>query len=425
MFKNKCRNRRIPGPVGVGGNDDQIFSGIQSTNIRKNGVPFRVPGVLSTVNTQSQKTSGFQTFEGFLNGDQAGVGPGGHTVISAGKIAEVKYDTVCGIGGNIPINVRVAVPEYLSDVREPGGIQTGLGGDYGLFLNIKGQNPSGISHQAAEKGCVMAVSGGGINTEGTFRNMVGNKLVTKISHSKSLHGTPLCFHYFSGLNISITGKRKKVKAVKFHNFFKNKDGNPVVEGREMCYDKENDMERKKRGTEKKMDVYVENIVGRETTQAQRTMLTIWKIICGASLFMFCVMPMGGQLILSLLNLIMFIVSLCIVGYFSRKLSLMYEYTYANGEICFSRMTTNRRKKLFTCHMEKVEQVCFYKEFREPGQKAAYAKTRDYGTGTASDNLYVMIVRTDKGKEKIYFEPDAAFLDAMWRNSPRTVSKKRY
>ena len=185
------------------------------------------------------------------------------------------------------------------------------------------------------------------------------------------------------------------------------------------------MERKKRGTEKKMDVYVENIVGRETTQAQRTMLTIWKIICGASLFMFCVMPMGGQLILSLLNLIMFIVSLCIVGYFSRKLSLMYEYTYANGEICFSRMTTNRRKKLFTCHMEKVEQVCFYKEFREPGQKVAYAKTRDYGTGAASDNLYVMIVRTDKGKEKIYFEPDAAFLDAMWRNSPRTVSKKRY
>ena len=105
-----------------------------------------------------------------------------------------------------------------------------------------------------------------------------------------------------------------------------------------------------------MDVYVENIVGRTTTKSQRMMLTVWKVVCGISLFMFCVMPMGGQLILSLLNLVMFVVSLLVVGYFGRRLSLMYEYTYANGEITFSRMTTNRRKKLFTCHMEKVEQV---------------------------------------------------------------------
>lgn len=174
-----------------------------------------------------------------------------------------------------------------------------------------------------------------------------------------------------------------------------------------------------------MEVFVENIVERVTTKSQRTMLTIWKIVCGISLFMFCVMPMGGQLILGLVNLIMFVVSLLIVNYFSRRLSLMYEYTYASGEISFARMTTNRRKKLFTCHMEKVEQVCFYKELKESGQKNAYVKTRDYASGVPNDNLYVMIVRTEKGREKVFFEPDAEFLDAMWRNSPRIVSKKRY
>ena len=173
-----------------------------------------------------------------------------------------------------------------------------------------------------------------------------------------------------------------------------------------------------------MEVFVENIVERATTKNQRVMLTVWKVVCGIALFMFCVMPMGGQLILALINLIMFVVSLLIVSYFKRRLTLMYEYTYASGEISFARMTTNRRKKLFTCHMEKVEQVCFYKEYREPGQKSNYVKTRDYASGVPNDNLYVMIVRTEKGKERIYFEPDAEFLDAMWRNSPRIVTKKR-
>lgn len=171
-----------------------------------------------------------------------------------------------------------------------------------------------------------------------------------------------------------------------------------------------------------MDVYVENIVARVNTGHQQTMLKIWKVLCGISLFIFCAAPMFGQLILGLLNLVMFVVSLLVVNYLKRSLSTVYEYTYANGEMTFTRMTTNRRKKLFTCHMEKVVQVCHYKEFRR-SEHDKY-KVRDFGSGVPGDGLYVMVVNSENGKQLVYFEPDAEFLDAMWRTSPRIVSKKR-
>jgi len=39
------------------------------------------------------------------------------------------------------------------------------------------------------------------------------------------------------------GKGEKVKDVKFYNFFKNKQGNQVVDDKKMCYDKKNEMKR--------------------------------------------------------------------------------------------------------------------------------------------------------------------------------------
>ncbi len=160
-----------------------------------------------------------------------------------------------------------------------------------------------------------------------------------------------------------------------------------------------------------MDVYVECMVKREITAKQKMLKNLWIALVVIS---------GMASLVFLIFLPIFLVTLVLATYFKNRMDAIYEYTYLNGEITFTRMTTNRRKKLFACTMERVDQVCPAKEFRAPGQ--GFAKVRDFASGVKNDKVYVMVANTEKGKVKIYFEPDFEMLDAMWRNSPRIVKK---
>lgn len=165
-----------------------------------------------------------------------------------------------------------------------------------------------------------------------------------------------------------------------------------------------------------MDVYVECMVSRTVTSKQKMMKAMWIAMM--------VITFLASALFGMIFFLFFLLTWGLTVHFNNRMTAMYEYTYMNGEMTFTRMTTNKRKKLFTCDMDHVEQVCPYKEFRAPGNKNAFAKVRDFGSGVANDNLYIMVVNTEKGKIKIYFEPDADFLDAMWRHTPRIVTKKR-
>ena len=166
-----------------------------------------------------------------------------------------------------------------------------------------------------------------------------------------------------------------------------------------------------------MDVYVESIVTRQITAKDKAVKTMWIAI---TVVMGIVASFGGILLIPF-----FLVTWAMAAHFIRRMSAMYEYVYMNGEMTFTRMTTNKRKKLFSCDMDHVEQVCFYKEFKNPGRQKAYAKTYDFASGVPGNSLYVMVVNTEKGKVKVFIEPEAEFLDAMWRHSPRVVQKARF
>lgn len=165
-----------------------------------------------------------------------------------------------------------------------------------------------------------------------------------------------------------------------------------------------------------MDVYVECMVPREVTSKKRMMKTLWIIL---TVFTGILTGFGGMIFMPF-----FLLTWGLTVHFNHRMTAMYEYTYMNGDMTFTRMTTNKRKKLFSCDMDHVDQVCPYKEFRAPGNKNAFVKVRDFASGVVSDALYIMVVNTEKGKVKVFFEPDNNFLDAMWRHSPRTVTKKR-
>lgn len=160
-----------------------------------------------------------------------------------------------------------------------------------------------------------------------------------------------------------------------------------------------------------MDVYVECMVAKEVTSRQRAMRVMWIVLCVltaiAGIMYFILLPV-------------FLLTVFLTVHFNSRMTALYEYTYMNGEMTFTRMTTNRRKRLFTCNMEQVEQVCPYREFHPQGKP--YAANKDFASGSVSDALYAMIVNGEKGKIRVFFEPSGEMLDAMWRVSPRIVKK---
>jgi hypothetical protein len=160
-----------------------------------------------------------------------------------------------------------------------------------------------------------------------------------------------------------------------------------------------------------MDVFVECMVERKVTNKQRALQTVWTALC-------IITGVGGAMFLIFIPI--FLICLFVTISLNNKMKALYEYTYMNGEITFTRLTTNRRKKLFTCNMEQVDEICHYKEFRAPGK--GFAATKDFASGVPSDALYVMVVNGEKGKTRVYFEPNTEMLDAMWRSAPRIVKK---
>lgn len=160
-----------------------------------------------------------------------------------------------------------------------------------------------------------------------------------------------------------------------------------------------------------MEVYVEQLVKREITQSENRMKTILGVIC----VVFAVLTF---LTLSLIFLVPFLVVGIYTYLYNGKLGCLMEYVFNGDELVVTRMTTSRRKKIYTCKMERVISFCHHSEYRAPGQETKNVK--DYSAGVLGKDTYVMIVNGEKGKEKVFFDPEEDMLQAMRRVAPSVV-----
>jgi len=159
-----------------------------------------------------------------------------------------------------------------------------------------------------------------------------------------------------------------------------------------------------------MDVYVECFVEKEVTKADRIRKTMWIALCVVSGF--------SALMITVLMVPVFIAILVMTILHNNKLGCLMEYVFTGDEFTVTRVTMNRRKKLYNCKMDRVQSVCHHSEYRTPGQETKNVK--DYASGVQNKDLYIMIVNGEKGKEKIYFEPNQELLQAMRRSAPAVV-----
>ncbi len=160
-----------------------------------------------------------------------------------------------------------------------------------------------------------------------------------------------------------------------------------------------------------MDVYVEQLVKREVTQKENTKKTVLGVIC---------------VVLAVLTFLtfypVFLVAFLAVGIYTyiytNRLGCLMEYVFNGEELVVTRMTTSRRKKIYTCKMERVSSLCHHTEYRAPGQETKDVK--DFSSGVLGNDTYIMIVNGDKGKEKVFVDLEQDMLQAMRRIAPSVV-----
>lgn len=160
-----------------------------------------------------------------------------------------------------------------------------------------------------------------------------------------------------------------------------------------------------------MDVYVEQLVKREVTQKESSLKSVLGVVC-------VVLAILTFLSMNLVFLIAFLAVGIYTYIYTSKLGCLMEYVFNGEELVVTRMTTSRRKKIYTCKMERVISFCHHTEYRAPGQETKNVK--DFSSGVLGDNTYIMIVNGDKGKEKVFIDPEQDMLQAMRRTAPSVV-----
>lgn len=104
----------------------------------------------------------------------------------------------------------------------------------------------------------------------------------------------------------------------------------------------------------------------------------------------------------------------LLGYFFYTRNYEFEYSYFDGDIRFAKIINKARRKKLPGY--KISDVCMIAPAGDPSvykyENDSTAKIRRYQSGYKDAKIYVMAIRTDKGAELIYFEPDEKYLDAI-------------
>lgn len=165
------------------------------------------------------------------------------------------------------------------------------------------------------------------------------------------------------------------------------------------------------------DLYTEVIVKRKATAGDTIKKSL--LIAGTALsaFAFFFTPLG---ILAVLLLAGF----ALADYFLLpNFNVEYEYLYVNGELDIDKiMSKQKRKRVFSMDIKNLEILA-------PSQSHALdhynrsrdLKTFDFSSREESHKTYTMVVKGEKGMQKVIFEPNDVILNDMKRVAPREVN----
>lgn len=163
------------------------------------------------------------------------------------------------------------------------------------------------------------------------------------------------------------------------------------------------------------DLYTEVIVKRKTPPKDlilKGLLIVATLLAVLSFFIF-----------GFLGLII-LLAVGVADYFLfPSFNVEYEYLYVNGELDVDKiMSKQKRKRVYSANVRELEIMAptnshaldYYNNNRE-------IKTYDFSSLMPDHKTYTMILKGEKGMERVVFEPNDTILQDMKRFSPREVN----
>ncbi len=149
------------------------------------------------------------------------------------------------------------------------------------------------------------------------------------------------------------------------------------------------------------------------------LLVVGVLVCALISFL-----MKGQGLLQLLGFALMLGSIIFAMNMWPKFNVVYEYIFVDGQIDFDAIYSgSSRKNMKRMDLEKADVVAPADSPSLDGYKHLEPKTYDFTSRTGEGKVYVIILKGDKEKEKILFEPDDNFLTYLKKKAPRTVEYK--
>lgn len=163
------------------------------------------------------------------------------------------------------------------------------------------------------------------------------------------------------------------------------------------------------------DLYTELIVKRKKTAADTVKKAL--LIAGTVVGVLAFFTMG---IIGLVILVAFGVA----DYFLLPtFDVEYEYIYVNGELDVDKiMSKQKRKRVYSMDIKKLELMApSNSHVLDYHNQNKNLKTLDFSSGEEGAKTFTMIVKGEKGMEKVIFEPNDVIVKDMKRIAPREVN----
>ena len=108
----------------------------------------------------------------------------------------------------------------------------------------------------------------------------------------------------------------------------------------------------------------------------------------------------------------------------KKRNVEFEYSYFDGELCFTKIINkSRRKTIKTYSMDEVQAIA------PAGDRSVYnyennsrVRVRNLTSGNSGAIVYSLVVKEQEGLSLIKFEPDEKFLDAICMKYAQKVKR---
>ncbi|MBQ1598995.1 MAG: hypothetical protein IIT72_01060 [Lachnospiraceae bacterium] len=165
------------------------------------------------------------------------------------------------------------------------------------------------------------------------------------------------------------------------------------------------------------DLHVENFVSRKPSTVSKVLKIVMIVLAVITFVLGLVVPY---------LLIMPLLFAALAWYYQMNSQIDFDYSYTNGVIEIAKvMNKSRRKQMLSVEMKDVVVVAVSKSDPVRAYVGRRMKTYDCTAHEEGVKYYCMIFKNpdhSNQEEKLLFQPDEEFLDAMRTVAPRSIHK---